>query len=961
MIQLKKKWFSISLTLCVLLLAGCVRTQQQPGRSGRLFGKTAKADSSAAVQTAISPTAATSDTLVATDSTTLPSGVRIATGDTLALRLDSLRTDSLRVDSLARQSDLQSTVEYKSRDSTIMDVDGKQVHLYGEAEVTYGTINLKADYIRIDWTLNELFAKGTYDSTTKKEVGEPVFQDGAEAYNTKELRYNYKTKKGFIRGVVTQQGEGNIRGERVKKDQEGNMYIQKAIYTTCNLTHPHFYINAPKIKLIDNKQVVSGPFNLVIADVPLPLGLPFGFFPFPKKKEIGTSGILFPAYGEEPNGRGFFLRDGGYYFAVSENFNATVTGQVYSTGSWGAGVSSIYTKRYRYNGNIALRFNRNKSGDELDRLRNVKGRNDFSVIWSHSPVPRGNSTFSASVNVTSNSFNQFNAVDNQRYISNVASSSVQYNRTFGQYARAGASLRVNQNFGTPDPQTGLKSGGKTDVSSSFNFGVNQIAPFALNGGRGAWYESFRLGMDFNGDYSVNNTLSAIDTTYSRLGFFVTNQIDSARTASDQVIDFNFDNLPDLLKDAQFNGRYSIPISLPNFKLLRFINLTPGISLQGEVFSKQYQYSYVGDNRVRIDTIDRVGTEYSYSMSAGLNTRFYGTFFVKGKRLEAIRHTVIPSVSFSYTPDFSGNNFGFYQNTQINDEGETRFLSRYRGIGNTSSNGRASSIISYSLNNSFEMKLRSKSDTADEQFEKVSLLDNLSLNGGYNLMADSLNLSVISVNANTTIKDLNLNFNMTFDPYAYIPDLVSPSNTAGLRVNDFAFKRGQGLARLSNLNVTFTKSFNPKKKDPAKKPAPPNPDNPQATAENLEFIQRNPNLYVDFDIPWNVNLNYNFGLSRFGLREAEIIQTISATGDLSLTQKWKLSLQTGFDFSALSPSITTVSLFRDLHCWDMSFNWTPYAGNRLRASNYSFTLKAKSSILQDLKLSRRRSFVDRSGY
>jgi len=927
---------------------------------GRLFGKAAKADSSAAIRVAISPTSVTPDTLSRSDSTKLPGGVRLATGDSLGIRLDSLRADSLRVDSLAKQSDLQSTVEYKSRDSTIMDLSKNQVYLYGEAEVTYGTINLKADYIRIDWTLNELFAKGTYDSTTKKNVGDPIFQDGAEAYNTKELRYNYKSKKGFIRGVVTQQGEGNIRGEQVKKDQEGNLYIKKAIYTTCNLTHPHFYINAPKIKLIDNKQVVSGPFNLVIADVPLPLGLPFGFFPFPKTKESGTSGILFPAYGEEPNGRGFFLRDGGYYFAVSENFNAIITGQIYSTGSWGLGTSSVYTKRYRYNGNVALRFNRNKSGDELDKLLKRPGRNDFSVIWSHAPVPRGNSTFSANVNVTSNSFNQFNALDNQRYISNVASSSVQYNRTFGQYARAGASLRVNQNFGTPNPETGVKSGGKTDVSTQFNFGINQIAPFALNGGRGAWYESFRLGMDFNGDYSVNNTLSRIDTTYSTLGFIIVNPIDSARTRGDQVVDFNFDNLPELLKDARFNGRYSIPISLPNFKLLRFINLTPGISLQGEVFSKQYNYQYLGDNRIRIDTIDRVGSEYSYSMSASLNTRFYGTFFVKGRRLEAIRHTVIPAVSFSYTPDFSGDNFGFFQKIQINELGESRFLSRYRGIGNTSGNGRASGVISYSLNNSFEMKLRSKSDTSDQQFEKVSLLDNLSFNGSYNLIADSLNLSNLSVNANTTIKDLNLNFNMTFDPYAYIVDKRSPGNTAGVRVNEFAVSRGQGLARLSNLNFTFTKSFNPKK-DGAKKPASPNPTNPQATAENLEFIERNPNLYVDFNIPWNVNISYNFGLNRLGLQPASIIQTLNATGDLSLTPKWKASLQTGFDFEALSPSITTVSLFRDLHCWDMSFNWTPFAGNRQRASNYSFTLKAKSSILQDLKLSRRRSFVDRSGF
>ncbi len=932
-------------------------TQQQSGRSGRHARNGAKADTLAAIQATSAPASAPSDTLTPSDSTTLPGGIRVALNDSLSMVRDSLVRDSL-----AKQSDLQSTVEYQSQDSTIMDVDGKQVHLYGDAEVKYGTIQLKADYIRIDWTTNELFAKGTYDSTTKKTIGEPIFQDGSESYNTRELRYNYKTKKGFIRGVVTQQGDGNIRGDKVKKDDEGNLYIKGAIYTTCNLTHPHFYINAPKIKLIDNKQVVSGPFNLVIADVPLPVGLPFGFFPFPKKKEIGTSGIIFPAYGEEPNGRGFFLRDGGYYFAVSERFNATVTGQIYSTGSWGLGVSSIYTKRYRYNGNVALRFNRNKSGDELDKLLNKPGRNDFSVIWSHAPVPRGSSTFSANVNVTSNSFNQYNAQDNQRYISNVASSSVQYNRTFGQYGRAGASLRVNQNFGQVNPTTSRRENGKTDVSTQFNFGINQIAPFALNGGRGRWYESFRLGLDFNGDYSVNNSLSAIDTSYTRLGFRIVNKVDSSRVGSETVLPFNIENLPALLRDAQFTGRYSLPISLPNFKLLRFVNFTPSLSLQGEVFTQQYRYNYLGNNRIRIDTINQVGSEYSYSFGAGLNTRFYGTFFVGGKRLEAIRHTVIPALSFSYTPDFSGDNFGFYQKIQINEIGETRYLSRYRGIGSTSSNGRASGVVSYSLNNSFEMKLRSKSDTADKQFEKVMLLDNLSFGGSYNIIADSLNLSNIAINANTQIaRNLNMNFNLTLDPYAYVLDPNNKNNTAGVKVNEFAIKRGQGLARLQNLNFALSTSFNPKKKDTKTPPVNPNSQNPQATPEQLQFIQRNPDLYVDFNIPWNVSLSYNFGLSKFGLQETSIIQTLSATGDLSLTPKWKISLQTGFDFAALSPSITTVSLYRDLHCWDMSFNWTPFAGSQFRASNYSFTLKAKSSILQDLKLTRRRSFYDQSGY
>ena len=872
---------------------------------------------------------------------------------------DSTRSDSIAVDSLSQKSDLEAVVEYSAEDSTIMNVENKEVHLYHNAVVTYGTINLKADYIRLNWITNEVFARGSYDSTAKKMIGDPVFQDGADSYTTKEIRYNFKTKKAFIRGVITQQGDGNVRGDRVKKDTEGNMYIKGSIYTTCTLEHPHYYINAPKIKLVDKKSVVSGLFNLVISDVPLPIGLPFGFFPFPKKKENGTSGIIFPSYGEEPNGRGFYLRDGGYYFAISERVNLSLTGQIYSTGSWGIGASSAYMKRYRYNGNFAFRFNKNKSGDEADQRFNRSDRNDFNLTWTHAPIPRGSSTFSANVNMGSNSYNQYNAIDTQKYISNVASSSVQYNRTFGQYGRAGASLRVNQNFGQNDPTTNRRKNGTTNVSTDYSFGINQIAPFAMNGGRGRWYESFRLGLDFSGSYSVSNTLSAIDTTYSRLGFRLdTTNLDTARLGSTKIIAFGSE-LDAMFKDATFTGRYSLPISLPNFKLLRYLNLTPSISLQGEVFTKEYVYTYLGDSTVNYKTRNSFNTEYSYSFGAGLNTRFYGMFHPRIGRLETIRHTVIPTVNFSYTPDFSGQGFELVQiRGEKGDKNPNNYkeLSRYRGPGVSSSTSRASGVVSFGLGNQFEMKLKSKSDTAEAKYEKVMLLDNLSLGGSYNLMADSLNLSNIALNASSRIgKNLNLNFTMTLDPYAYIPDHTHSSNKAGLRINEYAITKGQGLARMQNMNISMGTSFNPKKKDAPKKTTP------NATKEQMEFLDRNPDMYIDFDIPWNINLNYNFGLSRSGLQSSSIIQTINANGDLSLTPKWKISVSSGFDFTAFEPSITTISLYRDLHCWDMSISWTPFAGSSVRASNYNFTLKVKSAILQDLKLTRRRSFYDQSGF
>ncbi|HWV33778.1 MAG TPA: putative LPS assembly protein LptD [Dyadobacter sp.] len=884
-----------------------------------------------------------------------------------------LAADSTAADTLKNPDDLESTVEYTAEDSTIMDAVLKQVHLYGNAEVNYGTINLKANYIRLNWITNEVYAIGTYDSTAKKMAGEPIFQDGPETYNTKEIRYNFKSKKALIQGIVTQEGDGNIRGDKVKKDTEGNFYIRHSIYTTCNLTHPHYFINAPKIKMVNKKQVISGPFNLVISDVPLPIGLPFGFFPFPKKKENGTSGVIIPTYGEEPNGRGFYLRDGGYYFAISEYVNAIVTGQIYSNTSWGLGLTSSYIKRYQYSGNLSLRYNRNKSSDEVQRSFGLGVTNDFSIVWSHAPKPRGNSQFSANVNVSSNTYNQQQEANINKYTSNVASSSVQYNRTFGQYMRAAGSLRVNQNFGQVDPtKNGRRTGGKTNVSTDFSFGVNQIAPFALKGGRGRWYESFRLGLDFNGNYALANALTAIDTSYNSLGFVVTDaKIDTTRLNKTKIVAFNLDNLPDMLKDAQFTGRYSLPISLPNFKVLRFVNITPSMSLSGEVFTKQYKYTKTGRDSIRIDTLRKVGTEYSYNFGAGMNTRFYGTFFFGGKRLEAIRHTVIPSVSFTYTPDFTGESFGFYERIQVEDrKGNVRdlSLSKFRGVGSGVGNGRASSVISFSLNNSFEMKLKTKSDTAAQQFEKVSLLDNLSLGGSYNLLADSLNLSNITINANARIgRNLNLNFNMNLDPYTYVANPNIVGNQVGTKVNKYAVTSGQGLANLQSLGFTLGTSFSPKSSSSNTNTKNPqnttNPNDPNAAAkeEAKEFIAQNPDLYVDFNIPWNVSLNYNFGLTKPGLSKATIIQAVQATGDLSLSKNLKVTLSTGFDFVAFQPTITQIGLMRDLHCWDMSFNWTPFAGSAARASNYTFTLKVKSAILQDLKVTRRRSFYDRAAY
>ncbi len=918
-------------------------------------------------------------------------GITSPTASTLITRAVRGAADSTATakDSVKADAGFKTTVKYNARDSINVDNETQITELFGDATVEYGEIALKADYIRLNYINSEVYAKGRFDSTAKKIIGLPVFKDAESQYDANEIRYNFKSKKGKIQGVVTQQGEGNIRGTNVKKDADDNLYIRKAIYTTCNLATPHFHINASKLKVIHNKQVIAGPFNLVINQIPLPIGLPFGFFPFPKKKDIGVSGVLVPQYGEEPNGRGYYLRDGGYYWAVNENLGMQFTGQIYSRGSWGLGASSVYSKKYKFGGNVQLRFNRNRSGDRVDTTQTP--RNDFSIIWGHSPQNLGKrSQFSANVNISSNSYNIANSYNPGSYISNVAGSSVQYSRTFGQFVRAGANFRVNQQFGQAVPGTAKRTGGKTDISTDFNFGVNQIAPFALRGGTGRWYESFRVGLDFSGSAQISNSLrtNRIDTT--GLGFRVIAEgrkltvinrttsvkdslarADSVRnglidprtgvlpTATLGLVMFNVANLPTIIRNATTTGRYSIPISLPNFKLLRYINLTPGFSISGELNTRKLDYKYIASEKaVRVDTLKGLFTNYNFSVNASMNTRLYGTFFFKGDRLKAIRHTFAPNVSFGYVPDFSNPAFGLFQQLpdELNLPESRRRVSRFRGLGGSSSAPGAQANISFGIVNQLEMKVRSRGDSAGNDFKKISIFDNISINGNYNLLAlDGFKLSTISVNATTQIlKNISLNFSSTFDPYAQVNVPTSATEANYIRIPKYAVTQGQGLARLQSATFFLSGRIAPKGADRAKKAA-------GVSDATINAVNNNPDMYVDFTIPWSVNINYSLGINNYTPQLSSVIQTLQLTGDFSLTPKWKFTIQTGYDIQAKRPSLTNVGITRDLHCWDMAFNWTPFAGTAQRASNYSFDLRVRSALLQELKLSRRRSFYDRGGF
>lgn len=880
--------------------------------------------------------------------------------------------DSLR----SKENSLETTATYYAEDSTIYDVDGKAVNLYGKGKVTYGQIELEADFIRLDWGKSEVFAYGRADTTknSTKVLGKPIFTEGGEKYNADTIRYNFKSKKAIIKGIQTQQGEGFLQGVKVKKDPEDNLYVMNAKYTTCNLKEPHFHISATKIKLVNRKSIISGPFNFVLSNIPLPIGLPFGFFPVPKKKELGTSGFIMGTYGEEPNNRGFYFRDFGWYFPVNEYIGVKVMGQVYSRGSWGIATQSQYTKKYKYSGSLNLQFNYNVQANEaVDKKDWAKSR-DFNLSWSHSPQnKRPDRSFSASVNLVSNGFNRNNRrLDEVNlYTNNTFGSSIQGTRNFGKNIRTSLGFRVDQNVSTKVMNSSL----------DYSLGFNQFNPFVPEKKQlGKWYESFRVGLDVSGGFQATNDISYSQrvTTYTDYRIYGVaeqrplsqeelRQQSLGLSNTTKVISINsLESLNQVIKNGQFRTTFSVPIALPNFKLAKYINFTPSVSYRGEIFTKQLNYRFIADsNAVKIDTLNGFFNAYQWSAGVSMNTRIYGTFqFGTKGRLQAIRHTMAPSFSLSYSPDLKDKFFDYIQVRQ--DDPNKRYLAKYPALGATAG---ASGMASFSITNQLEAKIRSKSDTAAKSFEKISLLDNLSIGSSYNLLADSMNLANVNLSANTSLfKNLiNLNFNASLDPYYYAPDGllasdgITPLNPAGRITRHYLINKGGGLATLRNANISVGTRISPEIFNKNKKSTQNTNNSDPAKEAVKKFVKANPDLYVDFSIPWTLNISYNWGYNKQGNAEPQRVQALTLQGDFSLTPKWKFGYSTGWDFEFKGATLTTLSVMRELHCWDMSFNWTPIAGNQLRASNFSFDLRARSSILQELKISRRRTYFDRGGF
>ncbi|MBQ0081394.1 MAG: LPS-assembly protein LptD [Alistipes sp.] len=854
---------------------------------------------------------------------TTPSSLdSLAIQDTIQ-KVDSIQRDSIKPKRKSKDSSLDEIIEGKNKDSLYYDVLNKQVFIYNQADVTYTDKNLTADFMRIDMNKKEIYAYGMPDTVGgKQEVTHPVFKDNGQEYKMDTITYNINSKKALISGVASQQGDGWLVGGRIKKQQDDIIHIQNGKYTTCDQTdHPHFYLAMTKAKVIPGKKVITGPAYLVMEDVPFYfLGLPEGFFPISSGPK---NGILMPTYGEDGT-RGFFIRGLGYYFIFGKHMDLALTGGIYTLGSWEVSASSRYMKRYKFSGNFTFDFSSLKTGDkgEPDYLK----QNNFKFAWTHSQDPKANpgSTFSASVNVTSSGYSRYSATSLNDMLATQTNSSIAYSKS---WAGTPFSLSMNMSI-SQNSQT--KSMAVTLPSIVFN--VARVYPFRRKEavGKKKWYE--QISFTYTG--KMTNSVNAADST------LFTKQT---------------------LKDMKNGIQHDIPVS-SQFTILKYINFTPQFNYSERWYFKR-QFQRWNPEACRVEKLEpeygfyRI---YNYSASGTLNTTIYGMWEMKRKtaKVQAVRHTITPSIGFSYSPDFSKQKYGFYQTVQSDSLGGYTVYSPYSDNPYGVPGSGRSASLTFSLRQTLEMKVLSKRDTTG--IKKIKLIDELGISGSYNFAADSMGLSNISLSFRTTIKgNFGINLSATLDPYE-----VSPQ---GVRYNKLMIRRGLP-GRITSTGWSFGYTFKSRSDKSTAvsndiNSIPPeyfNPfSDPYGTLDPVLRRRYMAMSYYDFSIPWNLGFNYviSYGISYVNNGttgyKSNVTQTIGFNGSINLTPKTGISFTSGFDIQAAKLTTTSVTITRDLHCWQMSFVWIPFGAHK----SWSFNIGVKAASLKDLKYDKSQSMYD----
>ena len=850
--------------------------------------------------------------------------------------------DSIRADSMmrARSNGIDAPVKYSAEDSLVYDAESGTAYLYGNSKVDYENMKLTSDKVHMNLDKSTVRATGTVDSTAEGGIkGKPVFTMGKDEYKSDTMAFNFKSKKGLIKGVYTEQQDGFLSGEVGKRDSTGSVYLQHGRYTTCDKAHPDFYIALSRAKVRPGKDVVFGPAYLVVADVPLPLAIPYGFFPFSKKY---SSGFIMPSYGDESD-RGFYLRDGGYYFAISDKWDLKLLGEIYTKGSWGVSAASNYRKRYRYSGSFLFSYQDSKTGDK--GLPDFAEQESFKIQWNHRQDPKANpySSLAASVNFATSSYerNNLNSMYNpQTLTQSTRTSSVSWSTGFSSIGLSlSATTNLAQNMRDSSIQITLPD---------LNISLSRFYPFKRKHlvGKERWYE--KISMSYTGQLA--NSIS---------------------TTEDKILHSN------LIKDWKNAFQHTIPVQA-NFTLFNYINVTPSFNFTDRMYSKKVTRGWDNTLQKEVvrDTTYGFHNVYNWSMNVGASTKLYGFWTPNrklfGDKIQAIRHVITPQVSFSYSPNFGARRYGYYDSYQYTDaSGNVKLIeySPYQDELYSVPGKYKTEMISWDVSNNIEMKIKSDKDTTG--YKKISIIDELGASMSYNAAADYHRWSDLSMRLRLKWwKNYTFSMNAQFATYAYELD----ANGKPYVGNHTEWGYGR-LPRFQGMSQNFSFTLNPEKlkkwfgrkddKDDDKVSV--DSDGPDTNIESnmdddLEkgkyaakkkrgnIAETDDDGYMSFNMPWSLTIGYGITMrentaGRFNTKTMrypyKFTQTLNFSGNIRISDGWNINFSSGYDFENHAMSMTTASLSRDLHCFNMSASvvLAPY-------TSYNFTFRCNAATLTD---------------
>lgn len=801
---------------------------------------------------------------------------------------------------------LEEVVSTSARDSAVMDIRTNNFYLYGDAKVDYDGRKLSADRIDFNQGSNIATAREVHD-TAQKKTSAPTFEQGTEKFTYEHLQYNFKSQRAIVRNAHSQYGEGFVHSEQVKRNADQSLYGYRNVYTTCALPHPHFGIRTNKIKIIPDQAIATGSANIEIEGVPTPLFLPFGYFPV--NNENHRSGFILPGYTVEQN-RGLGFMKGGYYFYLNDHVDLQLQTDIFTKGSFAGYLTSNYVTRYRYSGNVFLSYAINKTGEEFDPLAQIS--KSFAISWVHAKDAKSlpGINFNAKVDIQSGNYYTLTSFNTNQVLQNQFQSNITFSKNWANKPYSfTASATHNQNTASKQVNVTLPD---------MTFFLNPQNPFQRRNPVGAsrWYEKITVG------YSVNalNRITFYDTAF-------------------QLSQLQFD-------DFRNGMRHNVPVSA-NYNVARFITLSFNAAYN-EYWNTMTTRRTFNDATQKIDTFinNRFAASRDFNASFNINTQIYGMKLFKRGAIRGFRHTLRPTLGLSYRPDFAKAPFNYYYETRLDSSQRLTYLSPYEqsivGLPPMGKNG----SVNFTLNNNLQMKVRNGKDTVTG-FKNIALLDALDFTTAYNLAVDSFQWDFFRFSARTNIINLlNISASAVFDPYEW----NYAENRRSTRTLQAA---GKGLGRLTTAQLGFGALLRSKARTG-------NTNTAATNSEDYKSLMRNNGYgnYVDFNIPWSLNLTYTLDLEKrpsvYSLSDSAILrQNITLSGDFNFTPRWKMAFSTGYNTVEKQITYTSFDIYRDLHCWEMRLGLIPFG---LRKS-FNFSLNVKAQVLQDLKLTRRRSFFD----